>query len=335
MNSFEERNKHIMGFDKDPYFIGIVENRDDPLTLGRCQVRIIGVHPTDQTILPTTLLPWAIPMLPVNNSHAFGGMGISPTGPVVGTKVFGIFLDGMDRQQPMMMGTLAGGVGHFAAGVSQALEDAGKAIVGAIGSVVGGVGTFFSPNPLSSSVVGRGASFAAWLMKDLNSAGFAVKDFHAAAIMGNIAGESGIMAVAEGHPGRVAAPPPANNHKGGYGFAQWTGPRLTQYLNFCSQYSLNPQNDEANMRFLSYEMKTVYSKIPSSFAQGGSHTAAANPKGPHDVGTVEGATLFVLGQYERPSYSNSITSAPKRVAFAKQIWAGMTGAKQPVNGTGK
>lgn len=327
MNDLETINQHIIGIDKTVWFIGTVENRDDPLTLGRCQIRISGLHPDDKTLVPTTDLPWAMPMLPITNSHASSGIGMSPVGPVVGTLVFGLFLDGMDRQQPMMMGTLGGGTGQFAAGVSQALDKLAQGISSVVSE--------FTSTPLSGSIITRGSNFSRWLLTDLNKSGFKVKDIHCAAIMGNIAGESGILAVAEGHPGKVAPAPNINNHKGGYGFAQWTGPRLTSYLSYCQSNHLDPTSDGANMQFLSYELKTSFSSMIRNLAQGGSHTAAADPKGPHNVDTIEGATHYVLGQFERPKYSNAVTSAPKRVGYATQIWNAMSKSSQPVNGTGK
>ena len=35
------------------FYTGIVENRSDPLQLGRCQVRIVGLHTHDKVQLPT------------------------------------------------------------------------------------------------------------------------------------------------------------------------------------------------------------------------------------------------------------------------------------------
>ncbi len=89
------------------WWIGVVEDRDDPLKLGRCRVRIFGLHTDDVSELPTIDLPWAVPMQPIN-SAAISGKGIAPVGPVEGTWVVGWFLDGEDMQQPMMIGTIAG-----------------------------------------------------------------------------------------------------------------------------------------------------------------------------------------------------------------------------------
>lgn len=87
-------------------YTGIVENRIDPLNLGRCQVRIVGLHTHDKAQLPTADLPWAYPMQPVT-SAAMNGIGYTPIGPVEGTSVVIMFTD-VDLQQPVMLGTIGG-----------------------------------------------------------------------------------------------------------------------------------------------------------------------------------------------------------------------------------
>jgi predicted chitinase len=87
-------------------YTGVVENREDPLKIGRCQVRIVGLHTEDKTKLPTKDLPWAHPMAPTT-SASMNGIGWTPVGPVTGTWVALIFTDD-DQQQPLMLGTLPG-----------------------------------------------------------------------------------------------------------------------------------------------------------------------------------------------------------------------------------
>ena len=88
------------------FYTGVVENRRDPNQLGRCQVRIVGLHTENKTELPTALLPWAYPMQPLT-SAAMNGIGHSPLGPVEGSWVVVFFRD-QENQQPIMMGTLGG-----------------------------------------------------------------------------------------------------------------------------------------------------------------------------------------------------------------------------------
>ena len=89
------------------HFIGVVENRNDPLNIGRCQVRVYGVHSEDKTEIPTADLPWAMPVMPPT-SASISGVGVSPTGLVEGSWVFGMFIDGVELQQPIILGSLVG-----------------------------------------------------------------------------------------------------------------------------------------------------------------------------------------------------------------------------------
>ena len=99
--------KNFMGKDGFQWFVGVVEDRNDPKTLGRLRVRCLGYHTEDLTKLPTSDLPWAHPMNPIT-SATVSGLGQSPLGVVEGTWVVGFFTDGSDAQQPMIMGTLPG-----------------------------------------------------------------------------------------------------------------------------------------------------------------------------------------------------------------------------------
>ena len=88
------------------FYTGIVENRSDPLQLGRCQVRIVGLHTHDKTQLPTNDLPWSTPIQPIG-SAAMNGIGQTPVGPVEGTTVIIMFADD-SMQQPLIFGTVGG-----------------------------------------------------------------------------------------------------------------------------------------------------------------------------------------------------------------------------------
>ncbi len=95
-----------MGFDF-VWWVGVVEDRHDPMYLGRCKVRCLGWHTEDKTLIPTNELPWAFPLMPITSASQTS-VGQSPLGPVEGTWVMGFFRDGKDAQEPVMMGTLHG-----------------------------------------------------------------------------------------------------------------------------------------------------------------------------------------------------------------------------------
>ena len=91
-----EENKDFAGKAGFVWWIGIVEDRQDPLKLGRCRVRCVGWHSENKMHLPTEGLPWATPSLPTNNA--------SPYAPKEGDMVFGFFADAESAQSPIIIG---------------------------------------------------------------------------------------------------------------------------------------------------------------------------------------------------------------------------------------
>ena len=99
-NNFLGRNGFI-------WFNGVVEDRQDPQKLGRLRVRCVGIHTDNKDDLPTSDLPWSQLIHPITSS-GISGLGSSPGFIVEGTWVFGYFRDGVNMQEPMIMGTLPG-----------------------------------------------------------------------------------------------------------------------------------------------------------------------------------------------------------------------------------
>ena len=89
------------------WFFGCVEDRDDPMRIGRVKLRILGYHTDDKEQLPTEDLPWAMPIMPANSAST-SGIGWSPNGVVEGTWCWGFFMDGAEGQQPAFVGTING-----------------------------------------------------------------------------------------------------------------------------------------------------------------------------------------------------------------------------------
>lgn len=94
-------------------WMGVVEDNDDPLKLGRLRVRIFGWHnskPTEVDGEPgvkTEELPWAQVLQPVN-AGPNSGIGGPLTGIVQGTWVMGMFMDGEIAREPLVMGAIPG-----------------------------------------------------------------------------------------------------------------------------------------------------------------------------------------------------------------------------------
>ena len=92
-------------------FFGIVEDINDPEMMGRARVRAYGYHSADKNEIPTEDLPWA---MVAKVGAGVSGMGISPSGLVQGDLVYGLFMDGADCQQPLILCTLSSRPHKFA-----------------------------------------------------------------------------------------------------------------------------------------------------------------------------------------------------------------------------
>jgi GH24 family phage-related lysozyme (muramidase) len=86
-----------VGFNAPMFFVGVVENNEDPRLEGRVQVRAFGVHGTNRDI-PTEDLPWATLII--------GSHDTNFVVPPLNAWVLGLFLDGRDAQQPMILGLI-------------------------------------------------------------------------------------------------------------------------------------------------------------------------------------------------------------------------------------
>jgi hypothetical protein len=236
--------------DNPKFYVGTVENRDDPLKMGRCQIRIDFIHTKDKSLIPTELLPWAIPMQWIQ-SAGFAGVGWSPVGPMVGTRVFGIFLDGEDCQIPMIMGTLAGKTGHLSfPAVSEGADSA--------------IGTSEEPSAEATKngspklgAVPEDKMPKAVAIANRLKADFGLTDTQAAGVLGNFLGECPNLVPNTNQGGRKGDPVSGKGSGKGYGWAQWDGVRRQQFVEFAKSRNLDIQSDEANYQFLAHELKTT------------------------------------------------------------------------------
>ena len=90
--------------DNTRWFIGVVKNINDPLELGRVQVKIFGIHEGTKEDIPDADLPYAQVVMPITEG---GVKGLGNTvGLQVNARVFGIFLDGKHSQDPLVLGSL-------------------------------------------------------------------------------------------------------------------------------------------------------------------------------------------------------------------------------------
>lgn len=90
----------FIGRDGFHWFVGVVEDRNDPVKLGRVRIRIFGLHTEDKSELPTNDLLWALPSMGVNSVHQ--NITLKE-----GDWVWGFFMD-HDAQKPVVVGALPG-----------------------------------------------------------------------------------------------------------------------------------------------------------------------------------------------------------------------------------
>ena len=87
-----------LGIKEPLWFVGVVENVYDPIQEGRVQVRAFGIHGLN-TEVPRESLPWAVC---VKGDYNGSGGAL----PEVNDFVLGMFIDGREAQQPVIMGTI-------------------------------------------------------------------------------------------------------------------------------------------------------------------------------------------------------------------------------------
>lgn len=94
-----------IGSDGFSWWIGQVENIKDPKKGGRVQVRIVGEHLRDATVVATESLPWAYTMMPVTTPYSDGGETGASSNLNPGNWVIGFYMDN-DKQKPIIMGSI-------------------------------------------------------------------------------------------------------------------------------------------------------------------------------------------------------------------------------------
>ena len=88
------------------HYYGIVEDRNDPLEIGRVRVRIYGIHTENKSLIATPDLPWSQVLLPTT-SAGLSGFG-TQHGLVEGSTIVGFFRNDVDMQDFIIIGSVAG-----------------------------------------------------------------------------------------------------------------------------------------------------------------------------------------------------------------------------------
>lgn len=100
---------HQLGSDGAEWWIGQVEEIDQPKKSNRFRVRIVGVHDADCENVKTEDLPWAHTALPVTVPYKTGGSSGASANLEEGDWVFGFWLN-IEKTKPLILGS----IGHTA-----------------------------------------------------------------------------------------------------------------------------------------------------------------------------------------------------------------------------
>ena len=104
-----EQNTNFVGKDGFYWWIGEVEDHEDPLNLGRVRCRVLNYYTNPEfgspDSLPTDELPWAS-VLQGTDQAGNDGQGNSSGQLQPGAIVMGFFMDGESAQMPVVMGVL-------------------------------------------------------------------------------------------------------------------------------------------------------------------------------------------------------------------------------------
>lgn len=276
--------------DTTRWFIGTVVNHTgDPLRLGRLQVRIVGIH--DNFDIGLGDLPWASVLIPSTEPGAVYGRGPRIQ---TGSQVFGIFLDGEQSQQPLVLGSIPY--------VLSPTPTQTRRAPGVEDEITNGVGvpdqTVTNPLEYTGPVVaGNEAaeiSFNFFISKD----GGSYSPEQSAGIVGNLAHESAgfasdvIRAQRRGDGGKA------------HGIAQWHPDRWNPFLDWCAGQGSGPgprnvKQDPytllSQLKWVKYELDTTESKAKTRLLM---------------CSRVDHATIEFMRRFERPAFAGGVSSYP-------------------------
>jgi len=239
--------------DDSRWFIGVVSQIGDVRNLGRVRVRIFGIHNEDTAKVKISDLPWASVVVPVTQGGVSGST--MPDGIQVGAQVYGIFLDGKHSQSPLILGSIPHDSGlrvivdeqpdpyvqPKASKTSSSTDEQGVQTTGA--------------GELKVSLVGASRQEQAFnfFKQYFQSRGNISNPGNcAAAFVGNFMHEAG----ADLDPDTYEVDPLVSGSVGGYGIAQWTGPRRTNLINYANNIpGASYKNFEVQLSFVVDELE--------------------------------------------------------------------------------
>lgn len=319
--------------DETRWFIGKVVTKGvekDPAGLGRVRVRIVGVHDNDLGKIKNSDLPFASMMMP----NTEGGTFSTTQTPMLQNDavVFGVFLDGEISQQPLILGSIPYQanrvlIDHKNTGeripnnddlsiISTPSQSAARYSPGTATEIEielldnAGISHDLQPGQqippnlvelLATTVAGSGNvnielvgvtqaqqtfNFLRTLFTELKHKN---PGYVAAGFVGNFVHESGVQSA------KQEVRPLVAGSKGGWGIAQWTGPRRSALENFARQQRAYVGNLAVQLAWIEQEMIGTASNYGkwSDFSSGFMSLIKS-------CNTIKSTTEAVYSQYEKP-----------------------------------
>ena len=264
------------------WWVGTVEEdsgKTDPNGLGRCRVRIDGIHGSDISLDD---LPYAQTILPATGG---GTSGIGENAQLLsGAKVIGFFLDGMASQLPIIYGYMSH-IGIPSITQQEIIAKEKRTIIDTVNNKAFKLG----PNPIINNSVTASNLKVAWDFFSDNTI-IKFRPHHISGMLGNFMHESGNDTTID--PVVVSG----ITNESSQGIAQWNpaeiaGNRLNKLINFANNNNKPHIDLLIQLAFVVHELRNV------NYLN----------KGFLDTKTVEQATMHFMRWYQRPASLNKTT----------------------------
>jgi len=277
------------------WFIGVVEDNQDPLELGRVRVRVEGLHSNKLEDIDTEDLPWATVAISPDEPGVSGLHSTIQLQP--GARVVGFFSDGSFSQVPIVTGILPqieyasrNQQNNFTNSAYD--RDINRRTTQGTG-LTGRRNKIFPKSDRAFGAVGSTNAEIAYNF--FISRGFTPQQ--AAGIVGNLIQESGV---------NLSTTIKSAGTERSYGIAQWNsakaaGNRLGLLKEYASDLGRPWTDLEVQLMFIMYELENY------PYLGLGALRAAR---------TIEEATIAFETKYERPG----IPHRSSRISYAKQVY---------------
>jgi len=272
--------------DQTRWFVGRVISINDPLEMGRVRVRIVGIH--DNSEIRDGDLPWAQVVVPVTEGGS-SGLGAS-TGIKEQAQVFGVFLDGVHSQLPLVVGSMPKFEADFASIGNIHQPDIPSHLDPAVNKNLLPAAQVDEENLYGDTNIEKAYNFL------ITKEGLGLSPQAAAGVIGNFCEESGANANdGDIDPLAVSGIPGENS----FGIAQWNpAPAAGNRLGALQQFSA-----DCNLTYTSLYAQLLWTRKELTTLPYLGYAELKKAKTPKE------AALTFMRKFERPGYQTKRNAA--------------------------